>query len=159
MNFASRITRLPLTIDTDHANEARAAQPGLDGPVSDLVAGAASCSPYLRLLLAREADWLVAALEAPEAALAGLTDGFEEMSIEQLGGALRQAKRRVALLTALADLAGVWPLEQVTRALTDFADRACDLAVKATVAAEIRRGKLPGKTGDDVATAAGMVAP
>ena len=36
--------------------------------------------------------------------------------------ALRQAKRRVALITGLADLAGVWSLETVTSILTEFAD-------------------------------------
>ena len=35
---------------------------------------------------------------------------------------LRSAKRRAALAIALADIAGVWTLDEVTRALTDFAD-------------------------------------
>ena len=34
---------------------------------------------------------------------------------------LRRAKRRVALLTALADLSGAWPLETVTARLSSFA--------------------------------------
>ena len=49
----------------------------------------------------------------------------------------------MALWTALADLGGVWTLEQVTGALTDLADRATDLAVRAHVGDEARRGKLP----------------
>ncbi|WP_225029018.1 [protein-PII] uridylyltransferase family protein, partial [Xinfangfangia pollutisoli] len=72
--------------------------------------------------------------------------------------ALRQAKRRAALLVALADLGGVWSLEQVTGALTALADRAVDLGLQSLVADEIRRGKLPGASADDAATAAGMVA-
>ena len=36
--------------------------------------------------------------------------------------ALRRAKRRAALTIALADIAGLWDLAAVTRALTDFAD-------------------------------------
>jgi glutamate-ammonia-ligase adenylyltransferase len=43
--------------------------------------------------------------------------------------ALRVAKRRVALTVALADIAGLWPLERVTGALSDFADSAIDAAV------------------------------
>ncbi|MEY4983438.1 MAG: hypothetical protein RIR62_1704, partial [Pseudomonadota bacterium] len=61
-------------------------------------------------------------------------------------------------LTALADLGGVWPLETVTGALTRLADVAVDLSLKALVADEIRRGKLPGAVPDDAATAGGMVA-
>ncbi|MBM3565694.1 MAG: bifunctional [glutamine synthetase] adenylyltransferase/[glutamine synthetase]-adenylyl-L-tyrosine phosphorylase, partial [Alphaproteobacteria bacterium] len=37
---------------------------------------------------------------------------------------LRVAKRRVALGVALADIAGVWELERITRALSDLADAA-----------------------------------
>jgi glutamate-ammonia-ligase adenylyltransferase len=64
----------------------------------------------------------------------------------------------VALLTGLADLAGVWPLETVTQALTDFADYSVHLALRATIRAEIKRGKLPGQTEEDAEQAGGMVA-
>ena len=43
--------------------------------------------------------------------------------------ALRQFKNEVALLTALADLAGVWPVMTVTAALTECADAALNGAV------------------------------
>ncbi|MEQ8700010.1 MAG: bifunctional [glutamine synthetase] adenylyltransferase/[glutamine synthetase]-adenylyl-L-tyrosine phosphorylase, partial [Bauldia litoralis] len=45
-----------------------------------------------------------------------------------LNKALRVARRRVALVTAAADLAGAWPLETVTATLSRFADRAVALA-------------------------------
>ncbi len=64
----------------------------------------------------------------------------------------------MALLTALADLSGAWPLEEVTGALTRFADHACQLALRASIGAEIRRGKLPGATEADAETGGGMVA-
>ena len=67
------------------------------------------------------------------------------------------AKRRVALLTALADLAGAWPLERVTAALTDFGALAVDVAAKAEIEVLIRRRKLPGMEPDDVETAAGLI--
>jgi glutamate-ammonia-ligase adenylyltransferase len=44
--------------------------------------------------------------------------------------ALRTYKSEVALLTALADLAGVWPVMTVTRTLTDCADTAVATAVR-----------------------------
>lgn len=44
---------------------------------------------------------------------------------------LRAAKRRMALTAALADIAGVWPLEKITASLSDFAEAAicCATAV------------------------------
>jgi glutamate-ammonia-ligase adenylyltransferase len=42
---------------------------------------------------------------------------------------LRRARRRVALLVALADVTGLWPLERITQALSDFAD----VALSATI--------------------------
>ena len=42
---------------------------------------------------------------------------------------LRRAKRRVALLTAVADIADLWTVEQVTNALADFAEAAASAAV------------------------------
>ena len=44
--------------------------------------------------------------------------------------ALRRGKAEAALLIALADIGGVWPVERVTRALTDFADAAVGAAVR-----------------------------
>ncbi|MDE2134294.1 MAG: bifunctional [glutamine synthetase] adenylyltransferase/[glutamine synthetase]-adenylyl-L-tyrosine phosphorylase [Alphaproteobacteria bacterium] len=44
--------------------------------------------------------------------------------------ALRQAKRRAALCVALADIAGAWTLEEVTAALTGFADAAVKSALR-----------------------------
>ncbi len=131
--------------------------PDLPEPLSDLIAGAGGSSPFLKSLILREGDWLRSAFEDPEAALERLFSELHEVPAEALGDALRQGKRRVALLTGLADLAGVWPLEVVTGRLTDFADLACDLALKAAVGAEIRRGKLPGMGEADIATAGGMV--
>ncbi len=43
---------------------------------------------------------------------------------------LRVARRRVALVAALAELAGVWSLEQQTGALSRFADAALDTALR-----------------------------
>ncbi len=159
MSFASRLTRCPIPLDPDRAADALGQLPGLMPELRDLVAGTAGCSPYLAGLIAREAGWIAAALEGtPEAALDEALSGMDDLGPDDLGRALRQAKRRVALLAALADLGGVWPLMQVTGALTALADRAVDLALKRLVAEEIRRGKLPGAVPEDAATAGGMVA-
>ncbi len=135
--FAGRITRVPIACDAA-AGAAAAARfaPGLRA----LIAGAAGTSPFLRGLVEREGDWLEGALDAaPETAFADLLavpDGAPHRT-------LRTARRRVALLVALADLGGVWGLEAVTGALSDFADRALGLGLDACLAAERARGKLP----------------
>jgi [glutamine synthetase] adenylyltransferase / [glutamine synthetase]-adenylyl-L-tyrosine phosphorylase len=157
MEFATRITRLPRAFDPALGQEARAALPDLSGDLADLVGGAAGSSPYLKGLIEREPLWLAEALQDPETALNTVCDTIRDLPPDQLKPGLRRAKGRIALITALADLAGVWTLEKVTAVLTDFAALACDLAIKAEVAALIRRGKLPGQGVDDVATAGGLV--
>ena len=69
----------------------------------------------------------------------------------------RQGQRRVGVMTGLADLAGAWSLEEVTGALTDFADAAAQAALTAGLKAQIKRGKLPGMTEEDADSGAGMV--
>ncbi|MFC3087204.1 glutamine-synthetase adenylyltransferase [Tabrizicola soli] len=158
MSLAARITRQPIAFDPAAAADLRLELPGFAPEVMALMAGTAGCSPYLRGLMLREADWLRAAVEAPEAALEAALEAPGSVAPDALALALRQAKRRVALLAALCDLGGVWPLEAVTGALTRLADRAVHLALVTQAAEEIRRGKLPGATADDAATAGGMVA-
>ncbi|WP_113912716.1 bifunctional [glutamine synthetase] adenylyltransferase/[glutamine synthetase]-adenylyl-L-tyrosine phosphorylase [Roseovarius dicentrarchi] len=156
MEFARRITRLPRPYQADHAEEAQARFPTLGGDLRELIGNTAGCSPYLRQLMQSEAEWLPGALDAPEDALAALMQDVRAIEGDP-SNPLRQAKRRVALLLGLADLAGVWPLEMVTQALTDFADLACAAALRHAVGNEIRRGKLPGMTEDDLRDGAGMV--
>ncbi|WP_371054842.1 glutamine-synthetase adenylyltransferase [Rhodosalinus sp. K401] len=158
MSFANRITRLPHAYEPERGAEARAACPGAVGDLARLLEGAGGCSPYLKDLIEKEAGWLPAAFDDPEAALADVFDDLGETPPDTLSDALRQGKRRVALLLALADLAGVWPLEKVTGTLTDFADLACQRAMEAAVGREIRRGKLPGQDEDALPTAGGLVA-
>ena len=126
-----------------HVSEQAAEAPDLGLAAAPLLRGAAGCSPYLLALMRREADWLGPALEAPGAALATEWARMGGLDLAGLPGGLRQAKRRIALIVALADLAGVWPLEAVTGVLTAFADLACDLALRALVAEAEARGRLP----------------
>ncbi|MCL4065237.1 hypothetical protein M3484_01430 [Pseudomonas sp. GX19020] len=155
--FAARITRQPIAFDPAAGAGAMAEFADLGPLVAGLIGGIAGCSPYLGGLLEREAVWIRQALAgAPEHALASLLAEPREAGLDTLGAALRQAKRRAALLTALCDLGGVWQLNEVTGALTALADLAVDLSVKWLVAEEIRRGKLPGAGPQDAETAGGM---
>ena len=157
MSFAARITRLPRPFDPELGAEARAAVPEVSGEAAAVIEGVGGSSPYLKSLIEREAAWLPGALEEIEAAVAALNAELREVAPDRLAVALRAAKRKVALITALADVSGAWALEKVTGTLTDFADLASQLALEATIGAEIRRGKLPGATEDDIPAAGGMV--
>ncbi len=157
--FATRLTRRPIAFDAAAGADVALDFAELGADLAGLLAASAACSPYLKGLLQREANWLrLALVEQPEAAVAEVLAGLQRLTIDELGCGLRQAKRRVALLVALADLGGVWRLEQVTGALTSLADLAVDLCLKRLVAEEIRRGKLPGAVPQDAATAGGMFA-
>ncbi|KPU84390.1 glutamate-ammonia-ligase adenylyltransferase [Marinosulfonomonas sp. PRT-SC04] len=157
MNFASQITRTPIPHNPERGAEIAALFPDANPQLKALIEGAAGCSPYLAAQMTRQTDWLICAFEDPAQALAQMFQGLKTAPLEQLNISLRQAKSRIAALTALADLGGIWRLEQITGTLTDFADLAVDVSLKALVSVEIKRGKLPGMTSDDVATAGGMV--
>ncbi|QFS82660.1 Glutamate-ammonia-ligase adenylyltransferase [Roseivivax sp. THAF40] len=152
------MTRCPRPFDQDQGRDARKAVPWAEGEVARLIEGTAGSSPYLKGLIEKEPGWLESALDDPESAIKTLFEDLRARPVETRAADLRQAKRRVALLAGLADLAGVWPLETVTGTLTDFADLSVQLALEATIGAEIRRGKLPGATEDDIPQAGGMVA-
>lgn len=158
MSILSRQTRHPIPFEGDRGADGLAAVPGLDVGLHPLIVGTAGSSPYLAGLIRSEAAWLPEALDAPEATVATILKTLPSVAVSDLPQALRQAKRRIALITALADLSGAWPLEWVTQTLTDFADCAVDVAIKGLTAQEITRGKLPGMTLDDAQTGAGMVA-
>lgn len=93
-------------------------------------------SPYLGLSLIREVPFLRSLLddgadEAFDALLAGMQAELgAEMDMAALMRGLRIAKRRAALLIALADIAGIWPLERITLALSRFADQSTSLAAR-----------------------------
>ena len=61
---------------------------------------------------------------------------------DAVGAALRVAKRRVALIAAAADIAGRWPLDRVTGALSAMAEAAVGLACAHLLGAAIGRGEL-----------------
>ncbi|MEL6792781.1 MAG: hypothetical protein AAFP78_04960 [Pseudomonadota bacterium] len=152
--FAARITTAPRAHDERRGAEA-VALVGAAGPAAELLKAAAGSSPYLADLARREADWLSDALAAaPEGAFSDLLGAVDpEAGVREMSVALRQLKRRAALLIALADLGGVWSLDEVTGALSDLADRAVALAFDASIRAEAT-GPLKGVT----AVEAGLIA-
>lgn len=100
-----------------------------------LIHAMAGNSPYLSRLMQRQPQFFMdVCCQSPEKML---NEVLEAMRGWQVGAMtqpevmrhLREAKQRVALLCAMADVASVWDVMTVTRALSDFADAAI---IKAT---------------------------
>jgi glutamate-ammonia-ligase adenylyltransferase len=160
MPFAARLTRTPLAHAPDRGAEALTHTHDLAPELAELIRGTAGSSPYLAELIRKEGHWLSHALEAePEEVIRGLIEQAPGFDLKSLDAGLRQLKRRAALIVGLADLGGVWGLATLTQAWTDFADACVSAALCAHVAAQARRGKIPGQTEEDAfRDGAGMVA-
>src|SRR3546814_18804982 len=91
--------------------------------IVDAVGRARAHAPFLSLLLDREPA-LAAMLD--EGGWPGLESARAEDDGQSVGTWLRVARRRLALLVAIGDLAGHLDLTQVPGALTGFADHALD---------------------------------
>ena len=99
-------------------------------------------SPFLCQLIERQPD-LVELIKSGDfdAALA------QSLAIEcenDPAATLRQQRQGVALVTAIADLAGVWDLARITRILSDFADTALDAAIAAAFAERVPDASVQG---------------
>jgi len=112
------------------AEHARQAGLAIEEPVRRLLGGVLAGSPYLAGLARRDPARLARVLAgAPEATrttlmadVAQAADSAPTAAV--LMAALRSFKNEIALLTALADLGGVWDLAEVTATLTQAADAA-----------------------------------
>jgi len=98
--------------------------------INDALKRVQANSPFLAGLIDRNADLmpLIHAGNFDEA----LTNALSR-NAESVGTALRKQRQGVALVTAIADLSGVWDLTRVTHILSDFADHALDQAIAAAI--------------------------
>src|SRR5207253_4787855 len=113
-----------------------------------LMLGLADGSSYLWDLIRRSPERLVALLEAePERrfddiladAQRTLAAAHEEAEVMRV---LRRMKADAALLIALADVGGIWPITKVIDLQTRLADTAVSTAVDYLISDAQRRGKL-----------------
>jgi glutamate-ammonia-ligase adenylyltransferase len=137
----------------------RAAHP----PAGEVVAGALAHSPFLAQImrlsprslldaLASEPEsYLEALIARAEGALAGVSDVMEAMA------PLRHLRRDMALLVALADLGGVWGVEQVTAALSRVADTAVRLAIDVALGQAAELGRIALKDPANPGPGSGLV--
>jgi glutamate-ammonia-ligase adenylyltransferase len=117
------------------------------GPGAALLRSLGGNSAYLGELALREADAVRqfarsgpdAVVEGSMAAIAALAPALTR---PKLAAALRQAKRIVALATAIADIGNVWTLERLTGALSDLAEAALGASVRHLLLAGHDAGEL-----------------
>ncbi|CAN3990216.1 hypothetical protein MCBRY_001036 [Methylocystis bryophila] len=135
----------------------------LDGEskAKELLLGVFGASPFLGEIASRDPGRTARLiLSPPEESLAALLCRVRALRPEteaEAMRALRGAKEEAALLAGLADLAGVWDVESVTRALTEFADAALAAAIDFTLRQAAQAGSLSLDDPDDPARRAGWI--
>ncbi|MBK1638768.1 bifunctional glutamine synthetase adenylyltransferase/deadenyltransferase [Rhodothalassium salexigens DSM 2132] len=139
--------------------DAPRASGSLDPAARAGIAALAGNSPFLARLIRRDPAFMArVATEAPDALCAEMLETLAARApeIDDRRGfmaLLRNAKARLALLIAHADVTGAWDLARVTAGLSDFADLALDLAVAHLLRRAMRRGRLPWPDGREDAPA------
>ena len=113
-----------------------------------ILLGVTEASPYLfdllradgaraiRLLQSEPEPYLVLLIETACRDVAAASDEADVMRM------LRRLKAEAALLIALCDIGGVWPVMQVTAALTDLAVASVQAALRFALRQEAARGRL-----------------
>ncbi len=116
-----------------------------------LLAALGGHSPFLAELALRESATLLRLAErGPDESLALALDPLGRADPgagrAAVGTLLRRCKRQAALIAAVADIAGLWPLDRVTGALSDLAEAAIDYACAHLLRDAAARGelRLPG---------------
>jgi glutamate-ammonia-ligase adenylyltransferase len=133
LGFEAWNEALSLAPDSPESDRARRWSKALSG--TRLLASIFGNSPFLGGVAVKEWTFLTRLVEeGPDPLFGEIAGGIEKT--EDLGEdtatvmqRLRVGKRRVALLAALAELAGVWSIEQQTAALSRFAEAALGAAL------------------------------
>jgi [glutamine synthetase] adenylyltransferase / [glutamine synthetase]-adenylyl-L-tyrosine phosphorylase len=113
-----------------------------------ILQGIAESSPYLFDLMRADAARLIRLLHCdPQVHLSSLIETashevFAAGSEADVMRLLRRLKAEAALLIALCDIGGVWPVMQVTEALTDLAVNSVQMALRYLLRQEAVRGRL-----------------
>ena len=132
-------------------------------PLAALLGGIAEASPYLWDLVQADPARFVRLLDSnPDTALATLlaetkiagTAARAQTDVQRI---LRRMKAEAALLIALADIGGVWPVARVTGALTDVADTALGVTVHFLLREAVKRKKLAPSDRENPETTSGYI--
>jgi glutamate-ammonia-ligase adenylyltransferase len=150
--------RAARTLDDLAAKQARF----LDDPAfKALIESAAGNSPYLARLMLRDPATLARLhTHGPDALIASAHNAARGLAAgSDIAGAmrvLRESKRRVALAVALADIGGLYSLEQVTVALSNFADAAVQGSVRFLLAREAAKTGMAGSP-EELESSTGLI--
>jgi glutamate-ammonia-ligase adenylyltransferase len=167
-SLRARLSAAPVLSDPDAAAARLAAvAPAwpagfLDAPLRALLLGLADHSAFLWQLVARAPDRLAALVEAePEAALAAVIArqraAGQAPDLDAVARALRQNRAEHALLVALADIGGLWPLATVTQALSDFADASVRAAADAMLLQASAAGRFLPRDAAEPQAGSGLI--
>jgi glutamate-ammonia-ligase adenylyltransferase len=126
------------------------------------IASVLDCSPFLRSLILTDMPRLVATLAGDPAdrlaaVIASTAKAWHGADEAGLMSALRRARQETALLVALADLGGVWDVDRVTAALSDFAAAALGASVRLILRDAAAAGQLTLAEAPDPETGCGWI--
>ncbi|MCB2101237.1 MAG: bifunctional [glutamine synthetase] adenylyltransferase/[glutamine synthetase]-adenylyl-L-tyrosine phosphorylase [Rhodobacterales bacterium] len=143
--------------------EALIADADATGPAARAVRGLFGSSPFLTQCAVIDPRFFLDLLaRGPDAGLALVNADLDRARADwpaedEVGRVLRVAKRRVALLTGLADVLDVWDLDRVTGTLSAFAERAIGLAAGHLLRALDAKGAIALPDRDDPETGSGLI--
>lgn len=156
----------PSPYDTAKADEIRATlkqfsienfgESSLCDAHGDLIAAIGGNSPYLTRLIERDPTYFFSILsEDPKMLLQAELDKFTARengeTLTCLVSDLRVSKGHIALLTAIMDISGLWPLTAVTQALSDFASAAIAISAAHALHARMKSDELAWPRGKEEA--------
>lgn len=139
---------LSLAIDADESLHDLGRLIEKDDLVRDLLAAVFGASSYLTGLILRDpATLLRCVFDDPASYLGALSEALrkdvaEADSQKAVMALLRGYKRRIALVVALADIAGVWSVDEVTKGLSDAADCSVGCAIRHLLSRAVEAGDL-----------------
>ncbi|HEX3942628.1 MAG TPA: bifunctional [glutamine synthetase] adenylyltransferase/[glutamine synthetase]-adenylyl-L-tyrosine phosphorylase [Rhizomicrobium sp.] len=164
--FGSANEQLPLPFDgarVERTFDQLAAEEFLSAPEDvALLRSTFGNSPFLSRLAVRDSGFLAVLLASGvEAALSGVSArvaaGAHVENISEAMRVLRESKRHAALAIALADISGAWSLEQVTAALSAFADACVGSAVRFLLRETAAKTELASLAPDELEAETGLI--
>ena len=173
LSFLTEIGTLPEACDRERLANAmqrwQAATAGEDASAAALAAEPAGRgllealfgnSPFLTHCVLQDVGFFRRLLaEGPDPCLDAAVAEVVAAATDDLNGLMRRlrvARRRTALAVAVADIAGAWPLDRVTGALTRFAEAALGAALAHLLRAAAAAGELDLADADDPQAGCGV---
>jgi len=157
-HWQDAVRRLPDAVDRAFA-EGLDASPGGKAMLECIL----EASPFLSDIVIREQAFLRRFWEeGPDEAVAGCLAEIRQFNAfddeTPARRQLRVCRRQVALATALADIAGIWELEQVTGTLSELADLSASLTLRMLLGRLHARGILSLPNPENPEQGSGLIA-